>query len=453
MRSKADLSPSSLAFLTASLWLAWPAFGWAQSITATLPVGGIAVAVNKVTNKIYVAGPGPTRRTWVITVIDGTTHATTTLPAGPRPCALAVNEATNRIYVTNLGGLLGGEIFLGNGSITVIDGATNSSTTVTDPNAKFPCALAVNPATNKIYVANGNYGKTTVTVIDGATNSTATVTDPNANGNQFILAANAVAVNPVTNRIYVANNGSPGNVTVIDGETNSTTTVSDPNGISPNAVAVNDATNKIYVANGGAYPAANHGTVTVIDGATNSTTTLTDPNALAPQAVAVNRSTNKIYVASANNSAASWMGVVTVINGATNSVTSVINPNAQFPDAVALDEQTNTIYVTNGGCVPGPGNGCSNPGSNLGSITVINGETDSTTTLIDPKANGPEAVVVDPMTDQIYVANAISGNLSVIDGGGTATTHTLGVLMSGSGSLLEFIPGFALTSPPFGRYS
>ena len=36
---------------------------------------------------------------------------------------------------------------------------------------------------------------------------------------------NAVAVNPVTNKIYVANYGS-NNVTVIDGATNATTTVS-----------------------------------------------------------------------------------------------------------------------------------------------------------------------------------------------------------------------------------
>jgi DNA-binding beta-propeller fold protein YncE len=38
-------------------------------------------------------------------------------------------------------------------------------------------------------------------VIDGATNSIVTVTDPNANG----LTAVAIAVNPVTNKIYVAN--------------------------------------------------------------------------------------------------------------------------------------------------------------------------------------------------------------------------------------------------------
>ena len=69
--------------------------------------------------------------------------------------------------------------------------------------------MAVNPVTNKIYVAN--VGSNNVTVIDGATNTTTTV----AAGSDPI----AVAVNPVTNKIYVANRSS-NNVTVIDGATN-----------------------------------------------------------------------------------------------------------------------------------------------------------------------------------------------------------------------------------------
>src|ERR1043165_2459173 len=73
------------------------------------------------------------------------------------------------------------------------------------PTGAGPQALAVNPATNKIYVAN--YGSNTVTVIDGSNNTTSTVM---AGSHPF-----AIAVNPATNKIYVANNGSS-NVTVID---------------------------------------------------------------------------------------------------------------------------------------------------------------------------------------------------------------------------------------------
>jgi DNA-binding beta-propeller fold protein YncE len=430
------------SIFAAGLWLAWPASIWAQGITATIALGGSphAVAINRATNKVYVAGLGPRgSRNGIVTVIDGLNHSTTTVQVGVWPLAVGVNEATNKIYVANQG-----ELPLGiPGSISVIDGATNSTTTVVDPNGRNPRSLAVNASTNKIYVANFLSGN--VTVIDGATNSTTTVTDPNANG----LAAVAVAINPVTNTIYVANNNgdragnNPGNVTVIDGTTHSTTTVTDLNAIGPNAVAVNTMTNRIYVTNGGAYPAANHGNVTVIDGATNSTATVTDANALAPQALAVNAKTNKIYVANANDATVSWKGVVTVIDGATNSVTTVTDPDAQDPGAVAVNEATDMVYVANGGCVPGPGNGCSNPGANPGSITVIRGATNSVATIIDPKANSPEAVAVDPATDHVYVANIGTGNLTVIDGGGIAATHTLGVLLAGTG-------GGTVTSSPLG---
>jgi YVTN family beta-propeller protein len=66
--------------------------------------------------------------------------------------ALAVNPVTNKIYVAN-----------GSGNVTVIDGATNATDTV--PTGNFPRAVAVNPVTNKIYI--GNEGTDNVTVIDG----------------------------------------------------------------------------------------------------------------------------------------------------------------------------------------------------------------------------------------------------------------------------------------------
>ena len=57
-------------------------------------------------------------------------YVTATLPAGTNPYAAAVNEVTNKIYVANSG----------SNNVTVIDGATNSTTTVTDPNASHPWA-------------------------------------------------------------------------------------------------------------------------------------------------------------------------------------------------------------------------------------------------------------------------------------------------------------------------
>ena len=97
-----------------------------------------------------------------------------TIPVGQTPVAIAVNPVTNKIYVS----------CLTNGVITVIDGATNTTAaTLTDPNASFVQQVAVNSATDKIYVANFN--SSNVTVIDGATNSITTVKDPNASGSHL----------------------------------------------------------------------------------------------------------------------------------------------------------------------------------------------------------------------------------------------------------------------------
>lgn len=400
--------------LAVGLLLVWPASSRAQTVVATIPIAGVprVVAVNPVTNKIYVASCNahidPPTAISSITVIDGATNSATSLPGGC-PAALAVNTVTNKIYFP------GG----------VIDGATNSLTPLPGGGSlTFVSAVAVNPVTNKIYVGglNGN-----VTVIDGAINSATTVTDPNANG----LSSASIAVNSVTNKIYVANSNplsaAPGNVTVIDGVTNAITTVTDTNAISPVSIAVNSVTNKIYVANHGSFGTLNHGNITVIDGATNAITTLADPNAEGPQSVGVNETTNTIYVANVNDSALSGIGGVSVIDGTSNSIFTLTDPNAQFPSAVAVDSATNMIYVANQGCF------LDDPCINRGSTSVINGATKAVTTLINPNATNPAALAVDSTTNRIYVAN-FSGSVTVIDGGAVPTTHVLSLLVAGTGS-------------------
>jgi YVTN family beta-propeller protein len=225
-------------------------------VPVTVGSGPFAVAVNQLSDQIYVSNFFDN----TVTVISGwtssNTYTTTTVNVGTNPGAVAVNPATNKTYVANYN----------SGNVTVIDGATNNviATVATGTN---PAAVAVDPVTNKIYVAN--LVSNNVTVIDGATNTVTTT----------VLAGttpNAVAVNPVANKIYLANLNS-GNVTVIDGATNNViATVAA--GTNPVAVAVDPVTNKIYVANRGSS------NVTVIDGATNTVITTVSvgpsPNAL-----------------------------------------------------------------------------------------------------------------------------------------------------------------------------
>ena len=79
-----------------------------------------------------------------------------------------------------------------------IDGTTNT-VVATVPVGPYPSGVAVNPTTNLIYAANQGSGD--VSVIDGTTNTVvATVS--------LGILCYDVAVNPVTNRIYTANMGN-----------------------------------------------------------------------------------------------------------------------------------------------------------------------------------------------------------------------------------------------------
>ncbi|MBL0121760.1 MAG: hypothetical protein IPP88_03190 [Betaproteobacteria bacterium] len=186
------------------------------------------VAVNPVTNKIYVSNSIGNS----VTVIDGATLTTATVSTGASPDAVAVNPVTNKTYVANNGGT----------TVTVIDGANGTATINVGTN---PVSIAVNVVTNRIYVGNSSGG---MTVIDGDTNATSTVT-------AGTTGPHGVTVNPATNKIYVVNNGNH-NVTIVDGASGSKSTVA--TGLFPFGVAVNPVTGKIYVAN------SSGGTVTVI---------------------------------------------------------------------------------------------------------------------------------------------------------------------------------------------
>ena len=177
-----------------------------------------------------------------VTVIDGATNTTTTIGVGQRPLPVAVNSLTNTIYVGNQS----------RNSVCIIDGNTGVVTTTVGVGTR-PQAIAINSLTNQIYVAN--YQCASVSVIDGATNNVTPVTVGSYPA--------ALAVDPVHNRVYVANSGD-NTATLIDGASFATTTVTV--GDWPIAVDVDSVTNKAYFAT-----QQNYGSVTQVNGADLST--------------------------------------------------------------------------------------------------------------------------------------------------------------------------------------
>ncbi len=359
------------SILALVVWLLTACFPAAAQTLITTVIAGtypVAIAVNPTTNKIYVVNQNSNN----LTVIDGATHDTNTVLTGNVPSAVAVNAVTNKIYVANWAGA----------SVTVVDGATNRTTTVSA--GDHPFAVAVNTVSNRIYVAN--YSSNNVTVIDGATNRTTTAS---AGGNPFALAVNAA-----TNKIYVANSGS-NDVAIIDGATNLTTMVA--GGIYPRAVGIDPFANKIYIVN------YNSGNVSVIDGNTNLVTTVAAGTY--PIAVAVNPITGQAYVTNSGS------GTVTVIAETTLATTTVVAGSS--PTAIDIDLMTNKVYLTN----------------NIweGTVTMIDGANNSTTSVSLGSGTWPSAIVVDPLTNVVYVANLEANSVSIIAGASSGAVQFLPV--------------------------
>lgn len=378
----------------------------AQYAVSTLGVGpdpGV-VAVNPVTNTIYVGRLAVLNEgTWnTITAIDGATNATSAIMAGQNPDEVAVNSVTNKIYTLSAIAP----------ALTVIDGATNESTTVDI--ATYARGIAVNPVTNKIYVNCGS----SVTVIDGATNAATSIAvnggeDPNGiavdsvtnkiYASSFTLLGSGIvqghlieidgmtnavtpvvsaggygpfAVNPVTNKIYVAGFGSTG-LMVFDGITNAATTLD----VGPDIdyVVVNPTANKIYAT------IENSNDLTVIDGSTNATSNVTVGSPDTNYEIVADPVSNKVYVDNTGT------GTLTVIDGATNATTVVAVGSGT--GGIAVNPVTNVVYLTN---------------TNDGTLTVVDGNLPGAPSF----ASGPGSLTVNTGTPVAFNA-VVSGQTAV----------------------------------------
>jgi hypothetical protein len=301
----------------------------AQGLPPTPPV---KIAVNPVTNKVYLVNETADS----VTAFNAATGTSTTIPVGARPLFIAVNPVTNRIFVNNSNAA----------TLSVIDGATDTVIGTHPIGAVGP--ITINPTTNVVYIVR----------LTGP--GTDEVTYFNANGNDWYTIAtnsfqpNAMAVNPTTNKIYVAHYAT-GDVRVISGTYDANdfhpATVSIGVWSKPFAIAANPVTNKIYVTT-----EDSRGPIGVINGADNSVVfpAVTAGHALQPKALVVNPVSNKIYAAFANE--------VIVVNGSDNALTYIpITGAGSGAVALGVNYLTNRIFVA----------------SALGTLTIIDGDSDT----------------------------------------------------------------------------
>jgi YVTN family beta-propeller protein len=241
--------------------------------------------------------------------------------------AVAVDASTDTLYATSQS----------ENNVSVLNGATCNATNTsgctrfapTTTVGNGPSAIAVDPATQTLYV--GNQNDQSVSVINAAVCNVSNQAGckrawPTIHVGLF---PQWIAVDQRTDTLYVANagfqfgasdtisviNGSSCNATVTWGcnQTPVTVTV----GVDRDALAVDQRTDTIYVANNGTGSAPGD-TISVIDGATCNGTLHSGcsrtPATIGildyPSGVAVDDRTNTIYVTDGNDN-------VSVINGAT----------------------------------------------------------------------------------------------------------------------------------------
>lgn len=330
-----------------------------------------------------------------------------TVAAGTEPRAVAVNPATNKVWVAN-------EF---SNDVTVIDGATRAATRVAV--GKRPQYIAVNTRTNRVYVSNAQ--DASISVIDGATLAVTTV---------MVSGSGPFLVDEATNRIYMVRLGTADEVTYFNGNDNSFYTIA-LDSYSPVALALNPYNARLYVAN------AASGDVRVVD-----TTSPSDyPPTLSvgiwskPTAVAVDPASNRVYAVTQDA-----RGPIAVIDGDSNAATFltpaghaaggtsvVANPYthrvyAGFANEVAvLEGATNALAF-----LPVPGtvtaikaNLTSNriyalTGGN--NVAVIDGATNAVVNVAVPA--GAKDLAVDPVANVVWVAG--SGGVTILQGTGAS---------------------------------
>ena len=243
------------------------------------------------------------------------------------------------------------------------------------PVGSYPVGIGINPVTNKLYVAN--QFSNSVTVIDGNTNNIESTI-------QVDNFPYDLEVNSYNNRIYVTNRGS-NTVSVIDGSTNQR--LSNINvGESPVGISIDPSENIIYVTNLG-----KNSSLSIIDGISNKVTGTVELNGIF-YGIAVNPLTKTIYLSNIKNH------TISVLDGTTKNVINHI-PVEYIPTGININYKTDLIYVTN-------------YGSN--SLSVINGKTNKVNSTIEVGQN-PVDTIINPLTNKLYVSNNGDNTVSVID--------------------------------------
>ncbi len=303
------------------------------------------------------------------------------------PYSIAVNSSTNAIYV----GLqtIASVHPADPDNLTILDGSTDAPTSYIPTGLSVVSSAAVNPITNKIYLASTS-GQDFL-VMDGNTNALTSL-----NIGQPLV--DTLVLNPSTNKIYPI--AFDGTLYVVDGATGTLTTTI-PAAANTYAININQVTNSLFV---GSSPFLNINATTnsIVDAFTVTASHCCFGNLL--KDIAINTVTNKVYIAADN---------VIAYDPVSLNTTTVVG--AGFPDSIVLNPITNTIYSLS-----------------YNGIAIINGATNTVTSTI-PIADFTSTysggqLIIDPVLNKLFVlANNANDSIAVVD----LTTNTPSIIPAG----------------------
>jgi DNA-binding beta-propeller fold protein YncE len=280
---------------------------------------------------------------------------------------------------------------------------------------------------SKIENANETFGKGELVVIDSTTFKEV----PNTRI-PVGFAPRSVAVNPLTNRLYVVNRGATNVEPDQQGFSFSIVEINPTDasklkeitqlrlGIGVIDVAVNTQTNRIYVTN---YMAKS---IHVINGETNQELQAIQLP-FRPLGITVDEKTNTLYVATSDRNVNPFVNAVIAvkITGETGDQTQSqietipIHVDPENPDPtrptqpvdVAFNPETNSLYAANLG------------GVNISApcVTVINLTTREATTV--KTISGARAIAVNPLLNQVYIGT--DSGVQVMDGATNTIVSTI----------------------------
>jgi YVTN family beta-propeller protein len=294
----------------------------AQSIKGIISVASQpeGLAVNYLTNRIYVALPSFGGTSDSLAIIDGKSDTVIdTISIPPIAYDVAVDVTTDAIYV---GGSYTDENGVQQSEIVVVNGVTKKverTIPISSTSGSGIQSIAVDPLTGKVYVANASDNVVDVIHRFG--------TKVHA---QISVAESpfGVTVNPFNNQVYVAL--SNGTVDVINGRKETITTTTTVGGANA-GIAANWVTGNVFVTNN------NYGlsTVAVLDSKGDVLANVSVGDT--PYGVDVDLNTNLAFVANTTGNG------ISVINGKTNTVTENLPVTGNF---VAVNPTTSKVYIT-----------------------------------------------------------------------------------------------------------